>query len=59
MPKLPLRTWIGNAYAALCGRHGDVTRQAHDAACSRQTVYDHAAKVEDALAQAQLVCRHY
>jgi hypothetical protein len=53
VPKLSVRTWIGNAYAALFGRHGDVTQQAADAACSRQTVYDHARKVEQAVAQAQ------
>jgi hypothetical protein len=52
--KLPLLTWIGNAAAALCGRHGDVTAQARQAGCSRQTVYDHADKVQHALAQAHL-----
>ena len=51
---LPLRAWIGNAAAALSGRHGDVTRQAHANGCSRQTVYDHATKVRHALAQAQV-----
>lgn len=50
---LPLRAWIGNAAAALGGRRGDVTRQAHASGCSRQTVYDHATKVQQALAQAQ------
>jgi hypothetical protein len=50
--KLPVPTWIGNAAAALCGRHGDVTRRADDAGCSRQTVYDHAAKLEKALTDA-------
>ena len=54
MFKLPLFTWVGNAAAALCGKHGDVTRQAQDAGCSRQTVYDHAVKVEKALADAHL-----
>jgi hypothetical protein len=48
-----LLTWIGNAAAALLGRHGAVTRQAQQAGCSRQTVYDHAAKVHLALQQAQ------
>jgi hypothetical protein len=52
--KLPLLTWIGNAAAALCGQHGDVTRQADEVGCSRQTVYDHAGKVEKALADAHL-----
>jgi hypothetical protein len=49
---LPLCAGIGNAAAALCGRRGDVTRQAHDVGCSRQTVYDHATKVQQALADA-------
>ena len=25
MVMLPVLSWIGNAYAALCGKHGDVT----------------------------------
>jgi len=50
---LPLLTWIGNAAAALLGRRGAVTRQAQQAGCSRQTVYHHAAKAQDALRQAQ------
>jgi hypothetical protein len=54
MLKLPLFTWIGNAAAALCGKHGDVSRQAAEAGCSRQTVYDHAAKVEKAVGDAHL-----
>lgn len=54
MIKLPLLTWIGNAAAALCGKHGDVTGQAQEAGCSRQTVYDHAEKVHKALEDAQL-----
>jgi hypothetical protein len=54
MFKLPLLHWIGNAAAALCGQHGDVTAQAQQAGCSRQTVYDHAAKVQHALEEAQL-----
>ena len=53
MLKLPLLTWVGNAAAALCGRHGDVTAQARQAGCSRQTVYDQADKVQHALEQAQ------
>jgi hypothetical protein len=54
MAKLSLLTWIGNAAAALVGAHGAVTRQAQDAHCSRQSVYDHADKVQHALADAQL-----
>jgi hypothetical protein len=53
MLKLPLLTWIGNAAAVLCGGYGDVTQQARDAGCSRQTAYDHADKVHQALADAQ------
>jgi hypothetical protein len=52
--KLPLLSWIGNAAAVLLGRHGAVTEQARHAACSRQTVYDHAARVQQALADAHL-----
>jgi hypothetical protein len=52
MFKLPLLTWIGNAAAVLCGRHGDVAQQARTAGCSRQSAYDHADKVEQALADA-------
>jgi len=51
MLKLPIRTWIRNAGAALCGRHGAVSEQAEAEGCSRQTVYDHAHKVEDRLAE--------
>jgi hypothetical protein len=51
MIKLPIRTWIRNAGAALCGRHGAVSEQAEVEGCSRQTVYDHARKVEERLAE--------
>jgi hypothetical protein len=54
MFKLPLLSWIGNAAAVLCGNHGDVTKAAADAGCSRQTAYDHAHKVERAVADARL-----
>ena len=50
MVKLPVRTWILNAAAVLSGQHGDVTRQAEQAGCSRETVYRHARKVESRLA---------
>ncbi|MCI0461793.1 MAG: hypothetical protein L0Z62_32990, partial [Gemmataceae bacterium] len=53
MARLSVPAWIGNAFAALWGRHGDVTQQAHDAGCSRQTVYDHADKVQQAVVDAQ------
>jgi hypothetical protein len=51
--KLSVLAWIGNAAAALCGRHGEVTQQAHHYDCSRQTIYDHAAKVQQAVTDAQ------
>ncbi len=46
MFKLPVRTWILNAAAVFSGQHGAVTRQAEQAGCSRQTVYQHAHKLE-------------
>ena len=49
MFKLPIRTWILNAAAVFSGRHGAVTRQAEQAGCSRQTVYQHAHKLEQRL----------
>jgi hypothetical protein len=54
MPKLSVFTWIGNAAARLCGQHGDVSEAAEKAGCSRQTVYDHADKVQHAVEDAQL-----
>ncbi|MCI0461616.1 MAG: hypothetical protein L0Z62_32095 [Gemmataceae bacterium] len=54
MAKLSLFTRIGNAYAALLGKHGDVSQQARAAGCSRQTVYDHADQVQQAITDAQL-----
>src|SRR4051812_3516616 len=50
MLKLPVRTWILNAAAVLSGQHGAVTRQAAHSECSRETVYQHARKVESRLA---------
>jgi hypothetical protein len=49
MFKLPVRTWILNAAAVFSGRHGAVTRQAEQAGCSRQTLYQHASKLEQRL----------
>ena len=49
MLKIPLVTWIANAAAVLTGVYGDVTTQAEVAGCSRQTIYDHAHKVQAAL----------
>ena len=54
MGKVSLFHRIGNAFAVLCGKHGDITTQAEQAGCSRQTVYDHADKVEQAVTAAQL-----
>ena len=49
MLKIPLTVWIANAAACLTGMYGDVTHQAESADCSRQTVYDHAQKVQAAV----------
>jgi hypothetical protein len=49
MLKIPFATWIANAAAGLAGISGDVSRQAEVADCSRQTVYDHAQKVQAAV----------
>jgi hypothetical protein len=51
MFKLPVRTWILNAAAVFSGRHGAVTQQAEQAVCSRQTVYQHAQKLEQRLGE--------
>jgi hypothetical protein len=51
---LSLLTRLANAAAVLVGPHGSVTAQAEQAGCSRQTVYDHAGLVQQALADAQL-----
>jgi hypothetical protein len=48
---LPVRTWILNAAAVFSGRHGAVTQQAEQAGCSRQTLYQHAQKVEQRLTE--------
>jgi hypothetical protein len=47
--KLPVRSRILNAAAVFSGQHGAVTRQAEPAGCSRQTVYQHAHKLEQRL----------
>jgi len=46
MLKIPVVVWIANAAARFTGTHGDVTKQAQVADCSRQTVSDHARKVQ-------------
>jgi hypothetical protein len=50
MCKIPLTRWIANAAARFSGDHGAVTQQAQEIPCSRQSVYDHAAKVHAAVA---------
>src|SRR3954451_19242188 len=52
MLKIPFVTWIANAATALTGAYGDVTRQAEVADWSRQTIYDHAQKVQSAVEDA-------
>src|SRR4051794_33514729 len=52
MLKIPFVTWIANAATALTGAYGDVTRQAKVADWSRQTIYDHALKVQAAVEDA-------
>jgi hypothetical protein len=49
MDTLSLRTLVRNAAAVFSGCYGAVTRQAEQAGCSRQTVYDHARQVEQRL----------
>ncbi len=46
---LPITLYIANAAARFSGRHGAVTRQAQNQGCSRQTVYDHASEVVEAI----------
>lgn len=50
MFKLPIRTRVLNAAAVFSGQHGAVTQQAEQSACSRESVYQHARKVEQRLA---------
>jgi hypothetical protein len=52
MLKIPFVTWIANAAVGLTGFYGEVTRQAAVADCSRQTIYDHAHKVQAAVVDA-------
>ncbi len=54
MLKVSLLRRIANAAAVLFGSHGDVSEAARHADCSRQTVYDHANKVEQAVQDAHL-----
>src|SRR6516162_2529442 len=59
MRKLSVVTWIGNAAAVLWGRWGDVSRQAETAGCSRQTVYQHARRVQQAVGLPKTQQRHF
>ena len=52
MAKLSVLTWIGNAAAVLCGRHGAITAQVEQAGCSRQAAYEHARRVRQAVTDA-------
>src|SRR4051794_31906146 len=52
MLKIPFATGITNAAAGLTGLYGDVTRQSEVVDCSRQTIYDHAHKVQAAVEDA-------
>jgi hypothetical protein len=52
MFKLSVQTWILNAAAVLSGSHGQITRQAEQSACSRETVYQHARKLQERLPEA-------
>ena len=49
MTTLSLRTLVRNAAAVFSGCYGAVTRRAEQAGCSRQTLYDHARRVEQRL----------
>lgn len=49
MNTLPIRTLVRNAAAVFSGAFGAVSRQAREAGCSRQTVYQHARQVEQQL----------
>jgi len=52
MVTLSLRTWVRNAAAVFSGCYGAVARQAEQAGCSRQTVYQHARLIEQRLGPA-------
>ena len=46
MTTLSLRSVVRNAAAVFSGCYGAVTRRAEQACCSRQTVYEHARRIE-------------
>ena len=49
MITLPIRTFVRNAAAVFSGAFGAVSQQAQQAGCSRQTVYQHARRIEQQL----------
>ena len=49
MFKLPIRTWVCNAAAVFSGPHGAVIQPAQESGCSRETVSEHARKLEQRL----------
>jgi len=51
MLKLSMPSWVRNAASALCGWHGAVSARAEEAACSRQTVYDHARRLAEQVSE--------
>ena len=58
MLNLSLRTWICNAAAVFSHCYGAVSAQAEVAACSRQTVYEHAHLLEQRLLHHQDQLHH-
>jgi predicted DNA-binding protein YlxM (UPF0122 family) len=55
MLKLSIPAWIRNAASALCGQHGAVTERAHQAQCSRQTIYDQARRLVEQVTERDAV----
>ena len=53
MARLSVASWIGNAAAVMCGSWGSISSRARDASCSRQTIYKHAKRVEQAVSDLQ------
>jgi hypothetical protein len=49
MSTLSFRSLVCNAAAVFSGAYGAVTRRAQEAGCSRQTLYQHAQKIEQRL----------
>src|SRR4051812_5151428 len=52
MPTVAVLNALGNAFAVFCGAYGDVLGQAQQQGCSRQTIYNRAGKVEQAISTA-------